>query len=59
MVEGLAMYFPPCMALLYRELMRERKLKHADRFQLSLFLKDIGMGVEEQVRLCTGKGGYM
>ena len=28
MVEGLATYFPPCMAFLYRELMNERKLKH-------------------------------
>ena len=54
MVEGMAMYFPPCIALLYRELMRERKLKHEDRFQLSLFLKDIGMGVEEQCRFWAG-----
>ena len=50
MVEDLVMYFPPCMAMLYRKLKRDKKLKHNDRFQLSLFLKDIGLGVEEQVK---------
>ena len=49
MVDNLAMYFPPCMAQLYKKLKKEKKLKHEDRFQLSLFLKDIGMSVEEQI----------
>ena len=48
MVDSLALYFPPCMAMLYRKLKKERKLRHQDRFQLSLFLKDIGLSVEEQ-----------
>ena len=51
MVDNLAKYFPPCMALLYTKLKKGKKLKHEDRFQLSLFLKDIGLSVEEQIVL--------
>ena len=39
------------MALLYSKLKKDKKLKHEDRFQLSLFLKDIGLSVEEQIVL--------
>lgn len=40
-------YFPPCMAHLYRKLRSRHRLTHEARRQLTLFLKGVGMPVEE------------
>ncbi|KAI5634236.1 eukaryotic and archaeal DNA primase, large subunit domain-containing protein [Phthorimaea operculella] len=41
--------FPPCMLNLHQYLRRKHRLSHTQRFYYSLFLKDIGMPVEEAV----------
>ncbi|WVN89344.1 uncharacterized protein L203_104567 [Cryptococcus depauperatus CBS 7841] len=42
-------HFPPCMRHLYEDLMKERHLKHWGRLQLNLFLKGLGLPLEEAI----------
>lgn len=46
-VDVTSTYFPPCMLNLHQNLRRRHRLTHSQRFYYSLFLKDIGMPVEE------------
>jgi DNA primase large subunit len=41
--------FPQCMADLYNEVAQRGHINHDERFQLGLFLKQIGMTVDEQL----------
>jgi len=41
--------FPQCMLDLYNEVMNRGHITHQERLQLGLFLKNIGMSVEEQL----------
>ncbi|NHJ48736.1 MAG: hypothetical protein FK733_13205 [Asgard group archaeon] len=41
--------FPQCMADLYSEVAQKGHINHDERFQLGLFLKQIGMTVDEQL----------
>ena len=41
--------FPQCMMDLYNEVMSQGHISHEERLQLGLFLKNIGMPVEEQL----------
>ncbi|CAH0399042.1 unnamed protein product [Chilo suppressalis] len=41
--------FPPCMLNLHQQLRKRHRLPHTQRFYYSLFLKDIGMPVDEAV----------
>ncbi|XP_046673019.1 DNA primase large subunit-like isoform X1 [Homalodisca vitripennis] len=41
--------FPPCMGYLYSNLKINHRLSHHARFNLSLFLKDIGMSLNESI----------
>lgn len=42
-------FFPPCMLNLHQSLRKRHRLSHHQRFFYSLFLKDIGMPVEEAI----------
>ena len=42
--------FPQCMLDLYNIVMTKGHLNHTERFQLGLYLKRLGMSVEEQLR---------
>ena len=42
--------FPQCMLDLYNEVMEKGHLGHQERFQLGLFLKRLGMSIDEQLR---------
>ena len=46
-VDNLVSHFPPCMRALHYALRREAHLKHVGRLQYGLFLKGIGLPVEE------------
>ncbi|CAH2085807.1 unnamed protein product [Euphydryas editha] len=46
-VDNLCKLFPPCMHNLHRTLRNKHRLSHNQRFSYSLFLKDIGMPVDE------------
>jgi len=46
-VNAQSIYFPPCMVHLYQTLRLRHRLTHDARRQLTLFLKDIGMPIEE------------
>ncbi|CAH0582902.1 unnamed protein product [Chrysodeixis includens] len=48
-VDVTSTFFPPCMLNLHQNLRRRHRLTHSQRFYYSLFLKDIGMPVEEAV----------
>jgi DNA primase large subunit len=53
-VESQHTYFPPCMAHLYHTLRSRHRLTHEARRQLTLFLKGVGMPVEEAINFwCT------
>ncbi|CAG4946086.1 unnamed protein product [Colias eurytheme] len=41
--------FPPCMLNLHLQLRKRHRLSHEQRFNYSLFLKDIGMPVNESI----------
>ncbi|MHA1212901.1 MAG: hypothetical protein ACTSSH_10615 [Candidatus Heimdallarchaeota archaeon] len=42
--------FPQCMLDLYNEIMKQGHINHDERLQLGLFLKNIGMSVDEQLQ---------
>ncbi|KAI2467907.1 DNA primase, large subunit [Annulohypoxylon bovei var. microspora] len=46
-VDNLAQHFPLCMQHLHRSLRRDAHLKHFGRLQYTLFLKGIGLNLEE------------
>ncbi|KYK57074.1 DNA primase large subunit [Drechmeria coniospora] len=46
-VDGLSQHFPACMSHLHRSLRRDAHLKHYGRLQYTLFLKGIGLNLEE------------
>ncbi|XP_063368500.1 DNA primase large subunit-like [Cydia amplana] len=48
-VDSSTKFFPPCMLNLHRNLRARHRLSHTQRFFYSLFLKDIGMPVEEAI----------
>lgn len=48
-VDTASTHFPPCMLNLHQNLRRRHRLSHTQRFHYSLFLKDIGMPIEEAI----------
>ena len=46
-IDNLSQHFPACMSHLHRSLRRDAHLKHFGRLQYTLFLKGIGLGLEE------------
>ncbi|XP_050732971.1 DNA primase large subunit-like isoform X2 [Eriocheir sinensis] len=48
-VEAQSKYFPLCMKNLFRKLHQTNRLRHPERFRLTLFLKDIGLPLEENI----------
>ncbi|XP_067119528.1 DNA primase large subunit-like [Centruroides vittatus] len=46
-VENVSYFFPPCMSHLYNILRTHHRLQHHSRIQLTLFLKDIGLPINE------------
>jgi len=46
-MDNLSQHFPMCMTVLHRTLRRDSHLKHYGRLQLSLFLKGIGLSLDE------------
>ncbi|KKA28209.1 hypothetical protein TD95_003307 [Thielaviopsis punctulata] len=46
-IDNLAKHFPACMTHLHRTLRRDAHLKHNGRLQYTLFLKGIGLNLEE------------
>lgn len=46
-IDNLSQHFPMCMANLHRTLRRDAHLKHFGRLQYTLFLKGIGLSLEE------------
>lgn len=47
--------FPPCMKALYTALSNQGHLKHFGRLQLGLYLKGMGLTVEESLQFWRGK----
>lgn len=48
-IDKLSAHFPPCMRHLHMELRRSSHLKHNGRMQFGLFLKGLGLTVEESL----------
>ncbi|KOB69369.1 DNA primase large subunit [Operophtera brumata] len=48
-VDSVSKWFPPCMLNLHNNLRNKHRLSHTQRFHYSLFLKDIGLPIEEAV----------
>ncbi|XP_068627069.1 DNA primase large subunit-like [Battus philenor] len=48
-VDQASTYFPPCMLNLHKNLRQKHRMSHIHRFNYSLFLKDIGMPIEEAI----------
>jgi len=46
-IDNLSQHFPACMSHLHRSLRRDGHLKHYGRLQYTLFLKGIGLNLEE------------
>jgi DNA primase large subunit len=46
-IDHLSQHFPLCMSSLHRTLKRDAKIKHYGRLQYTLFLKGIGLSLEE------------
>lgn len=46
-IDGLSVHFPACMLHLHKSLRRNKHLKHFGRLQYTLFLKGIGLSVDE------------
>lgn len=46
-IDTLSAHYPACMANLHRSLRRDAHLKHFGRLQYTLFLKGIGLNLEE------------
>lgn len=46
-IDGLSQHFPLCMQNLHRELRKNSHLKHYSRLQYTLFLKGIGLNLQE------------
>jgi len=46
-IDGLSQHFPLCMQNLHRELRKNSHLKHYGRLQYTLFLKGIGLSLQE------------
>lgn len=46
-IDNLSKHFPACMSHLHRSLRRDAHLKHYGRLQYTLFLKGIGLNLEE------------
>ncbi|KAF9963334.1 hypothetical protein BGZ65_004285 [Modicella reniformis] len=46
-VDSLKVHMPPCMEHLHNEMRREKHLKHWGRMQYGLFLKGIGLSLEQ------------
>lgn len=46
-IDNLSQHFPACMSHLHRSLRRDAHLKHFGRLQYTLFLKGIGLSLEE------------
>ncbi|KAL2211861.1 DNA primase large subunit [Sarocladium strictum] len=46
-IDSLSQHFPACMSHLHRSLRRDAHLKHYGRLQYTLFLKGIGLNLEE------------
>ncbi|ROT85294.1 DNA primase large subunit [Penaeus vannamei] len=49
-IETEAPFFPLCMQHLHSILSRNNRLRHHERFKYSLFLKDIGLPLKENIR---------
>ncbi|CAG9765543.1 unnamed protein product [Ceutorhynchus assimilis] len=48
-IDNVFVDFPPCIRHLYDVLQRDNRLPHQARFDFSVFLKDIGLSLEEQL----------
>ncbi|KAK0626759.1 eukaryotic and archaeal DNA primase, large subunit-domain-containing protein [Immersiella caudata] len=48
-IDNLSQHFPMCMTVLHRTLRRDSKLKHFGRLQYTLFLKGIGLSLDESL----------
>ncbi|CEJ93246.1 Putative DNA primase large subunit [[Torrubiella] hemipterigena] len=53
-IDSLSQHFPACMSHLHRSLRRDAHLKHYGRLQYSLFLKGIGLNLEEALMFWRG-----
>ncbi|KAL7907911.1 DNA primase, large subunit [Trichoderma velutinum] len=53
-VDNLSQHFPACMSNLHRSLRRDAHLKHYGRLQYTLFLKGIGLNLEECLAFWRG-----
>ena len=65
-IDGLSQHFPLCMQNLHRELRKNSHLKHFARLQYTLFLKGIGLSLQDCITfwqksfklIAAGKTGY-
>lgn len=48
-IEAESKYFPLCMKNLFKKLHQTNRLRHPERFRFTLFLKDIGLPLEENI----------
>ncbi|KAI5816692.1 eukaryotic and archaeal DNA primase, large subunit-domain-containing protein [Pyronema omphalodes] len=53
-IDGLSQHFPACMLHLHRTLRSTKHLKHFGRLQYTLFLKGVGLSVEEALNFWRG-----
>ncbi|XP_072181027.1 DNA primase large subunit-like [Diadema setosum] len=50
-LDSLHHFFPPCMRHLHRMLRKKHRLRHFSRVQYTLFLKEIGLPVDDAIQL--------